>query len=1311
MELPRDLVKEFAQVTVEDDAKPNESTVPGTTVSYEGQIYVKLDGSDQLTPISTTTTVGPNQRVNVLIKNHTATVTGNYTDPSASNSQVTEIGDQISEFEVVIADKVDTDELNAQIARIDQLVSDNITVNGKIDAAEAEIDDLTAQNATITGNLEAANAEIENLKATKIDADIVEAKYATIENLEATNADIHNLEVDYGSFKDVATDTLEANSAEIDNLKATKLDAEDADILYANIDFANIGEAAIENLFSKSGIIGDLVMSDGHVTGTLVGVTIKGDLIEGGTVVADKLVIQGEDGLYYKLNTTGETVSAEQTDYNSLNGSVITAKSITAEKVAVDDLVAFGATIGGFHITDSALYSGVKTSANNTTRGTFMNDDGEFAVGDGNNYIKFFKDTDGQYKLAISASSIKFGTSGPAIDDAITSTVEEFYQSNSATSLTGGSWSETQPTWTQGKFIWRRTKVTYLNGVIDYTPDQNGVCITGNTGPQGPKGNDGDKGDKGDPGEKGADGSPGANGEDGNGIASHEITYQAGSSQTTQPTGTWSSAIPTLSANLPYLWTQTVITYDDGSTSTSYSVSSTLDSFEIGGINLALRTKDFAEADDFWSIQSLFKRSVDSDGFTILSYSRSSATQSYWNRAIPHKYIYKEDMYRGIVVSFDFMCDDVSVFESESSNGIVCSLQIYASNGTRIGWDESANILTPTDRVVLSKPLADGEWARISIKFTENHLKNVTLDGYTKDDVAYTSVSFQLVRNGSIHFRKVKIEYGNKPTDWSPAPEDMATTSELDSVNQTATNANSNATAAQIAADAANDKIDNLQVGGRNLLLNSGFLFSFDPITLSKNKYGLYSRGGIYKVTRDESTMREDKPSLKIVGSKAGNISGDICWGIVPVANSLQTGTLTGKSIVFSFWAKAQEGSPKLNARLGYETYVSSKAVTLTTSWQRYVIQIADPATDKADREIIFYLDAACTVWLSECKAEFGNIATDWTPAPEDVDQKIDDIEVGGRNLIIGSANGGEDYAPGNGTLVSDGWNGNSAVSTTAAWNGYFIKLAQIIERNNIKIGDTLTASIYVSVDSETEVTTPGLHAFRFDNSSHNFGAKTLKKGEWERLSFSFEVNENQVDTARFEANTTTTYSILWSSPQIEKGNKVTDWTPAPEDMATSEDVTSAKEEVISQISAQLEILPDSIISNVKNEFYTKDEVDESIGAAESTMTQTYNEFRIDFNQYMTDREAFENSTTGTIEEFSRYIRFVDGNIILGEEGNQITLKIENDIMGFYEAGNQVAYLSDNKLYVTDAEIVNRLALGRFAFFPRSNGNLTLRYI
>lgn len=55
--------------------------------------------------------------------------------------------------------------------------------------------------------------------------------------------------------------------------------------------------------------------------------------------------MKGNDGLYYKLNTDGNTVSSEQTAYNSINGSIITAKSIAAEKIAVNDLVAFGATI------------------------------------------------------------------------------------------------------------------------------------------------------------------------------------------------------------------------------------------------------------------------------------------------------------------------------------------------------------------------------------------------------------------------------------------------------------------------------------------------------------------------------------------------------------------------------------------------------------------------------------------------------------------------------------------------------------------------------------------------------------------------------------------------------------------------------------------------------------------------------------------------------------------------------------------------------------------------------------------------------
>ena len=427
MGLPNDVISEFCDTVVVDDRRPSESTVNGTTVRYNGQIYVKIDGSDQITPVSSTSTVDANQRVTVLIKNHQATITGNLTDPSASNNTVTEVsetvkdqGTKITEMDIAIAKKVDTEELNAANARIDNLVSDNVTIRGTLDAHDASIKKLDADNVTINETLTANKASIDNLQANKLDVTVADATYATIKNLEATNADIHNLNADYGDFKKLTSSNFNSTNAEIDKLKAGQITTDQLDAKYANIDFSNINEAAVTKIFSDSGIIKDLVTESGHITGELVGVTIKGDLIEGGTVKADKLVIKGTDGLYYKLNTDGQTVEKEQTNENSLNGQVIAAKSITASKINVSDLVAFGATIGGFHIDSDKLYSGVKSSVDNTTRGTYLDDDGQFAIGDSTNYLKFYKTDSGAYKLEISASGVTFKSVSDKADKAST---------------------------------------------------------------------------------------------------------------------------------------------------------------------------------------------------------------------------------------------------------------------------------------------------------------------------------------------------------------------------------------------------------------------------------------------------------------------------------------------------------------------------------------------------------------------------------------------------------------------------------------------------------------------------------------------------------------------------------------------------------------------------------------------------------------------------------------------------------------------------------------------------------------------------
>ena len=282
------------------------------------------------------------------------------------------------------------DGLNTEKARINELIADDANIKGRLTATEAFIGMFEAGDATITGRLTAAEGKIENLNTDKLSAKDADLKYATIGDLEATNAKVYNFET-----------------------------------AYAKIDFANINEAAITKIYSERGIIDDLIFKNGRVVGELVGVRIKGDLIEAGTLKADKLVVKGSDGLYYKLNIEGgATVSEQVSDEdlrNGLSGDIIVAKSITAEKVAVDDLVAFGATIGGFRIANNSIYSEGKATLTNEYPGIYFDKDGQLSVGDGKNYLRYFKDENGEHKLEVSASSIlmKLGGNTSTLEDNI----------------------------------------------------------------------------------------------------------------------------------------------------------------------------------------------------------------------------------------------------------------------------------------------------------------------------------------------------------------------------------------------------------------------------------------------------------------------------------------------------------------------------------------------------------------------------------------------------------------------------------------------------------------------------------------------------------------------------------------------------------------------------------------------------------------------------------------------------------------------------------------------------------------------------
>lgn len=352
MVLSSEMISQFVKATKDDNKSNKESNVYGTIVEKEGVNFVKFDGSNLLTPITSVVDAEPGERVMVTIRNHTAIVTGNSSSPLARSGTV--------------------QELNSVIKNQNEALTQ---INSSIEQQNSSIEQINSSINSISSDVSIYNSSFQ-------------ISSGVVTGIKGVNTEW------------IRTEDLESDHAVISNLNSN----------YANISFSNIGKAAMEYFYANSGLIQNVVVDNGTITGKIVGVTISGDRIEGNTVIADKLVIKGEDGLYYKLNTDGITTETEQTDYNSLNGNVIKAKSITATKISVTDLVAFDATIGGFNITENSIYSGVKESIDNTTNGVYLDEDGQIYIGDSANYLKYYKDENGNYKLEISADVLSLTT-------------------------------------------------------------------------------------------------------------------------------------------------------------------------------------------------------------------------------------------------------------------------------------------------------------------------------------------------------------------------------------------------------------------------------------------------------------------------------------------------------------------------------------------------------------------------------------------------------------------------------------------------------------------------------------------------------------------------------------------------------------------------------------------------------------------------------------------------------------------------------------------------------------------------------------
>ena len=208
-------------------------------------------------------------------------------------------------------------------------IKDSTITNAKI--ADATIEFEKVSKSFIT-DLTADNAYIKNLKATigqfgYITAENADLTYATITSLQAVDGKIDTL-----SSKAITTENLSAKVADLGYLSA-----DSADLKYANIKLSNIEVADIATLFAEVGLIDRATIVEGHITGFLDSVEVNAANITAGTLVADRILLKGENGLLYSLNNLGELQSKT---VDTLDGYILTDRTVNADKIVAKSITA-----------------------------------------------------------------------------------------------------------------------------------------------------------------------------------------------------------------------------------------------------------------------------------------------------------------------------------------------------------------------------------------------------------------------------------------------------------------------------------------------------------------------------------------------------------------------------------------------------------------------------------------------------------------------------------------------------------------------------------------------------------------------------------------------------------------------------------------------------------------------------------------------------------------------------------------------------------------------------------------------------------
>lgn len=905
----------------------------------------------------------------------------------------------------------------------------------------------------------------------------------------------------------------------------------------------------------------------------------------------------------------------------------------------------------------------------------------------------------------------------------VVSMQEQFLLSTSSTSIMGGSWSPDPPAWQQGRYIWRRTFVKYYDGSTTYLPDEDGVCITGNTGATGPQGPSG---------QNGADGTDGSDGRGIVSITNYYLASDASSGVTTSTSG-WTTTIQSITSSKRYLWNYEKTAYTTGSPDIStpcvigvYGQTGAKGPQGEQGIQGPKGPQGEKGETGAQGPQGPKGEKGDTGAQGLQGLQGPKGEQGIPGPQGPQGE--KGDT------------GDMGAQGPRGPQGPQGEKGATGASGkTSYFHIKYSSVSKPTSSSQMTETPSDYIGTYVDFtqadstdpnKYTWTRFKGLKGDqgipgtNGSNGKTSYLHIAYATNATGTAGFSTTDSAgktYIGQYTDFVQNDSTDPT-----KYSWTKIKGETGATGAK------GDKGDTGAQGPQGPKGETGATGN-----------GIKSIVEYYQVSSSNSTA----PSSWSTTPPAMTSTNRYLWNYEHITYTNGSATDTKKRVIGVFGDKGNTGATGATGSVGQgvqsiqiEFYLSNSKTTQTGGSWTTKQPTWSPGKYLWTRQKITYKNPTATAYT--------------TPTCDSSWEAVNEVEVGGRNLIRHSCIGNRGCTTFNYDNETNTWTCVAPKGSTNWGWGFLISSSNKIP---VERGKTFIVSLEVNPEVEcswnNDVNNTYSGNTTGDNDNDNTSlrknsSRSLKANIWNKCWFSYTAKDN-VDYDLYDAgsnwgiittNSESDISFKMRNIKGEYGNKPTDWTPAPEDVQSSIDSAqdtannannqaNANKESIATMNSSITQLSNSIVNLVSYK--------DANGERHSSMTQTTDGWTFDITSITNDisksltglnsaAQAIENNSNAIegaksdiddITKKTSYINITEKNgnpyMELGASSNDFKLGISNTSIDFMDSSTVVAYVSNKQLYIDTATVKNEFKIGEgggFVFKRRANGNMGIRW-